>query len=163
MRSHDLIFNLELWCHKCYHLVMIPRVVLDTNIFVGACLGVGAANRFLAISLEGRCQPLMGNTLFAEHEDVLGREKLFLHCRLNAKERSELFDIYLASCAWTRIYFGWRPNLPDEGDNHLIELAIAGGAQYIVTRNLRDLTRAELTFPGLRVLGPEAFLKEILP
>ena len=33
----------------------------------------------------------------------------------------------------------WRPNLPDEADNHLIELGVA--AQAIVTRNLRDVSR----------------------
>ncbi len=32
------------------------------------------------------------------------------------------------------VYYGWRPNLPDEGDNHLIELALAGSAQAIVNR-----------------------------
>jgi len=26
---------------------------------------------------------------------------------------------------WVSVYFGWRPNLPDEGDNHLFELALA--------------------------------------
>jgi hypothetical protein len=30
----------------------------------------------------------------------------------------------------------WRPNLRDEGDNHLVELAIAGGAEAIVTYNV---------------------------
>lgn len=57
------------------------------------------------------------------------------------------------------MYFGWRPNLPDEGDNHLIELAVAGNAGFIV--NLRDLARAELQFPGLRALDPAAFIREI--
>ncbi|WP_051088820.1 PIN domain-containing protein [Lamprocystis purpurea] len=55
---------------------------------------------------------------------------------LSAAERDELLDIFLAQCRWTRVYFRWRPNVPDEGDNHLVELAITGGAQAIVTRNL---------------------------
>jgi len=59
------------------------------------------------------------------------------------------------------IYFGWRPNLPDEGDNHLVELAVAGAASHIVTRNLRDLRQAELKFPMIKVLGPDLFLKEL--
>jgi predicted nucleic acid-binding protein len=72
-----------------------------------------------------------------------------------------LLDIFLATCVWTRIYFTWRPNLPDEADNHLVELAVAGGARFIVTRNLRDIARMELKFPELRVVSPEDFLKEI--
>jgi predicted nucleic acid-binding protein len=55
--------------------------------------------------------------------------------RLNRTERDELLDIFLSVCRWTRIYYGWRPNLPDEADNHLVELAVAGSARAIVTRS----------------------------
>ena len=140
---------------------MTYRIVVDTNIFLGACLGQGAAHHVVAACLRGHCQPLMGAALFAEYEDVLGRTALFETCRLSLAERDELLDIFLATCDWTRIYFAWRPNLPDEADNHLVELAVAGSARFIVTRNLRDVARMELKFPELRIVGPEDFLKEI--
>ena len=54
-----------------------------------------------------------------------------------------------------------RPYVILEADNHLIELAVAGNAAFIVTGNLRDLTRGELQFPGLRALGPTDFEKEL--
>lgn len=136
-------------------------VVLDTNVFVGACLGTGAANQVLAACLRGEHTPLMGTALLMEYEDVLGRADLFANCRLSVAERNELFDIFLAHCQWTRIYFGWRPNLPDEADNHLVELAVAGGANHIVTRNVRDLRAQQLKFPGLSVATPVQFLKEV--
>lgn len=139
---------------------MITRCVVDTNVFVGACLGTGAPSRVIAACLRGQVLPLMGAALLAEHEDVLAGPGLFARCRLSADERGEMLDIYLARCEWTRVYFGWRPNLPDEADNHLIELAVAGRASRIVTRNLRDLKRAELAFPGLRCVSPEVFLQE---
>lgn len=101
----------------------------------------------------------MASALFAEYEDVLSREALFTKCRLNLGERQELWNIFLASCRWTRIYFGWRPNLPDEGDNHLIELAVAGGASHIVTRNTKDLKSKELRFPNLTAITPAQFLQ----
>ncbi|MGB4059297.1 MAG: PIN domain-containing protein [Burkholderiaceae bacterium] len=59
------------------------------------------------------------------------------------------------------MYNLWRPNLPDEGDNHLIELAVAGGASHVVTKNLRDVQRMERRFPGLQIVLPEDFLKEL--
>ena len=67
----------------------------------------------------------------------------------------------MARCRSVRIYFGWRPNLPDEADNHLVELAVAGGADHIVTRNVRDLRARQLKFPELSVVTPGQFLEEV--
>ena len=137
------------------------RIVVDTNVFVGAVLGSNSCGAVLQVCLQGQATPLMGTTLLAELEDVLGRPELFVRSRLGAKEREELLDILLARCQWVRIFYGWRPNLPDEGDNHLVELAVAGGAQAIVTRNIRDLTRPDLLFPGLQALTPDQFLAQL--
>ena len=48
--------------------------------------------------------------------------------------------------------------LPDEADNHLIELAVAGNAQIIATRNVKDFKRAQLRFSQLQILKPEEIL-----
>lgn len=137
----------------------VPRIALDTDVLVAAMLGAGAANRLVGAVLEGRFEPLMGPALYAEHEAVMGRSALFARCRLSAAEREELLDIYFARCRWTRIYFLWRPNLRDESDNHLVELAVAGGAEAVVTRNKRDFRGAELQFENLAVLTPAECLR----
>jgi putative PIN family toxin of toxin-antitoxin system len=142
---------------------MTLRAVIDTNILVAACLGRGAALEVIRACLKGAVQPLVGAALLAEYEDVLARESLMAASHLPREERDELLDIFLARCEWTRVYFVWRPNLPDEADNHLIELAVAGAASHLVTRNLRDLNRSELKFPNLRCIDAAAFLKEITP
>ncbi|MCI0561619.1 MAG: PIN domain-containing protein, partial [Nitrososphaera sp.] len=98
--------------------------------------------------------------LFHEYEAVLSRAALFKKCVLTAEEREELLDAFLSVCRWTRIYYLWRPNLPDEADNHVVELAIAGVAEAIVTKNVKDFEGAELRFTGLRVLRPEDFIAE---
>lgn len=137
-------------------------IVLDTNIFVAALLGSRGASRLvLRLCLESRLQPLMGAALFAEYESLLSRGPLFERCLLDAQQRDALFNAFLSVCRWTNIYYGWRPNLRDEADNHLIELAVAGGASAIVTKNVRDFKGAELHFPGLRILLPEELLKEM--
>jgi putative PIN family toxin of toxin-antitoxin system len=137
-------------------------VVVDTNVFVGACMGVGASARIVGLCLENRLQPAMGSALLLEYEDVLSRSTLFADCRLDAAERDELLDIFLSSCTWTKTYFSWRPNLRDEGDNHVVELAVAAGASHIVTWNVRDFAAMELRFP-LRLATPADFLKEYTP
>ena len=78
---------------------------------------------------------------------------------LSAAERSEVFDALLSRSRWVEVFYAWRPNLPDEADNHLIELAVAAQADTIVTRNLRDVARGELKFPMLRILTPEQCLE----
>jgi predicted nucleic acid-binding protein len=104
---------------------------------------------------------MSGTALLAEYEDVLGREALFQRSRLDSNERDELLDIFLARCRWTRIFPGSRPNVPDEGDNHLVELAVAGGAQAIAIRNLRDLERMDLRFPALQLMTAENLPREV--
>lgn len=137
------------------------RIVLDTNVFVGACIGVGSANHVVGACLRGDAVPLMGTTLLQEYEDVLLRPGVFRRSRLNEQEREALLDIFLARCEWVRIYYGWRPNLPDEGDNHLIELAVAGSAQWLITRNVRDFSGMQLRFPHMQISTPERFLEEL--
>ena len=56
----------------------------------------------------------------------MGRQALWENAHLNASEHEELLGIFLSACQWTRIYYAWRPNLRDEADNHVIELAVAG-------------------------------------
>jgi len=102
----------------------------------------------------------VGTALLSEYEEVFGREALFRRSRLDAGERQELLDIFLARCAWVRVYFGWRPNLVDEADNHLFELAVAAQAGAIVTGNTRHLRAGELLFPGIAILDPSTFVSE---
>ena len=101
----------------------------------------------------------MGAALFAEYEDVLSREALWKGALVSAQDREAVFDGFMRVCRWVEVFFAWRPNLPDEADNHLVELAVAGNAAGIVTRNIRDLTRGELRFPALRILTPEQFME----
>ena len=103
----------------------------------------------------------MSNTLFVEYEDVMSRSFLFESVGLSPKEREQLFDAFLAVCKWEKIYFLFRPNLRDEEDNHLVEIAVAGGADGLVTHSLKDFKRPEL-IPLLRSITPGQFVKEFL-
>ncbi len=70
-----------------------------------------------------------------------------------------LLSSFISVSQWISIYYLWRPNLKDEADNNLIELAVAGNAQIIVTKNVKDFRNAELVFPNLLILKPEEIIR----
>ena len=141
---------------------MGPRVVVDSNVLVGALLSPSGHNRnVVRACFEERVHPIIGEALFHEYEDVLGRNSMFRKSPLSPIERVRFFDAFLGMCEWTQVYYSWRPNLRDEGDNHLIELAVAGNAALIITNNVRDFRGPELRFTSIKVVGPEQLRKEL--
>ncbi|VEG12353.1 putative toxin-antitoxin system toxin component, PIN family [Moraxella cuniculi] len=134
------------------------KIVLDTNILVGACLGSCHAIRLIKACLNGEFTPIIGVALLAEYEDVLARDDVFVKSKLSLDERNEILNALLSVCEWVRIFYLWRPNLKDEGDNHLIELAVAGNAKIIVSYNQKDFRQNELNF-GIKILAPEQLLQ----
>ena len=135
--------------------------MIDTNVVVSAILSPdGAAREVLRRCLTGHARPLVGNALFLEYEDVLAREELFSAAPITSDDRAALLDALLSVCEWVHISFLWRPNLADESDNHLIELAIAGNAASIITGNTRDFAAHELVFDSVRIVTPGNWLKE---
>jgi len=140
-------------------LSLMAVIVLDTNVFVAALRSEGGASReVLRRVLQGHHVPVFANALWLEYEDVLGRP---IWAELtSAQERLQVLAALARAGRWVALFYGWRPNLPDEGDNHLIELAVAAGAQAIVTHNIRDLGRGELRWDGLAIVTPAQFLEQ---
>lgn len=141
---------------------MVNTVVIDTNVFVSALLKAGTAPRqILRLCLSEELKPLMGNALLAEFEELSQRDKLFKNGPLSAQERQDFLNAFLSHCDWVSVYFLWRPNLRDEADNHLLELAIAGGATHIITGNTKDFKDTALRFPHVEIVTPSQFLKHV--
>jgi hypothetical protein len=72
--------------------------------------------------------PLLGNALRVEDAAVLSRTTPVAHCPIRAAERPILRDALVGIAEWLTVCSLWRPELPDDGDIHLIELAFAGAA-----------------------------------
>ncbi len=58
-----------------------------------------------------------------------------------------------------RIFYLWRPFLPDPHDDMILELAASAGCDDIITYNTRHFTQIEQF--GLRAIEPRPFLKRI--
>lgn len=84
--------------------------------------------------------------------------EIFKKSPLDDETRIELLNAFFNVCSLSEIYFKWRPNLRDEGDNHLIELAIATGTKYLISENLRDFGNADLRFDNLEICTARDFM-----
>jgi putative PIN family toxin of toxin-antitoxin system len=139
---------------------MAIKIVVDTSVFISALISSqGSSRELIRRCLKGEYQPLMGNALFSEYESVIQRLEIIPRCPLTSEEISALLASLMSISQWISIYYLWRPNLKDEADNHLIELAVAGNAQIIATHNVKDFQNAELLFPNLSILKPEEIIR----
>lgn len=139
---------------------MRNRVVVDTSVLISALIGKqGPSRAVLRNCLTGIYQPLISNALFLEYEAVSSRETIYRLCPLTPDEIRELLNAFYAVCQWVPIYYLWRPNLRDEDDNFLVELAVAGNAAWIVTNNVKDIKASELIFPDIQIVRPEELLR----
>jgi uncharacterized protein len=139
---------------------MKKRIVVDTSVLVSALISAHGPNReVLRRCLQGVNTPLISNALFQEYEAVSRRKNIRERCLLNDAEIKELLNAFYSVCQWVPVYFLLRPKLHDEGDNFLIELALAGAADIIITNNLKGLENSELKFPNLTIVTPNQFLE----
>lgn len=135
----------------------MDKIVIDINVVIGSIIGkeYGANRKLIKLCLERKLQPLISDTLFIEYEDVASRKEIIDKSPYSFREVRELLDALYSISQWTKIYYLWRPNLPDENDNYIVELAIAGNANAIVTHNKKYLKNSQLRFPNLRIKLPE--------
>ncbi len=137
------------------------RIVADTNVLVSACIGRGPASKVIEACLIGQLTPMLSLVLYLEYEDVLNRTAPFVRARLNMFERNEMLDAMLSRSTLVEVSYRWRPNLRDEADNHLMDLAVAANARYLVTSNVRDFVGGELRFDQVKVIEPAKLIEEL--
>ena len=104
-------------------------------------------------------QPVASTPLFFEYEEVLHRPHLLPH--LTPQDIDDFLDFVASVSEHRKVDFLWRPLLADPDDDLVLEVAVAGQAEAIVTYNQRDFVGSERF--GIRILSPSEFLKEIVP
>ena len=136
-------------------------IVVDTNVLVAATLSpFGAAFQILTLLPQRRFELLLSVPLMLEYEDVLQREDMRARSYLTLEEVDVLLDMLAAVGTPCTPFFQWRPQLPDPDDEMVLELAVNGRADTIVTVNTRDFLPAARTF-GVEVLRPGEFLRRL--
>ena len=134
------------------------RIILDTNVlYAGLYSSKGASFRILRAIDAGRLRIVLSTALLFEYEDILRRHQEILN--LSNQSIEKILDNLCLLSEHQKIYFLWRPRLPDPKDDLLLELAVAAGVKSVVTHNTADFKGSELF--GVKPITPKQMLEEI--
>ena len=122
----------------------------------------GASRVLLRSVLERRrsVTVLVSVALLIEYEAVMTRREHLDASGLSATEVGVILDAFVAIAEPVRLSYLWRPTLPDADDDMVLEAAVNGRADAIVTFNMSDLRLAEERF-GITVLSPGGAVKRL--
>ncbi len=133
------------------------KIVIDTNVLVAALKSrKGASFQIVSMLPERLYHPMLSVPLMLEYEDVLKRQ---IH-KLNANDIDAILNIFAKYSKHVKIYYLWRPFLQDAKDDMLLELALAGGAEAIITFNVNDFKQVKSHF-GINIIKPRDLLQAI--
>jgi len=131
------------------------RIVLDTCVLVAALRSSsGASHVVLRAIRDGKLQMVISVALFMEYQDVLCRPNLLPH--LTIKEIDTILNALCLLSREQKVFYTWRPFLQDPDDDRVMELAVAGKCQYIITQNIKDFAGADSM--GVTVITPSEAL-----
>ncbi len=139
----------------------MKRVVLDTSVVVaGLRTRLGAGNALLRLVAERRLVMLATPPLFLEYEDVLKRPEHRLVHGLTPEAIDEFLAEMAALIEPVEVHFQWRPQSKDPNDEMVLEAAINGHADALVTYNIADFAVPAERFE-IAVLSPVEILKKV--
>jgi putative PIN family toxin of toxin-antitoxin system len=118
---------------------MPERVVLDTTALIAALRSDRGASRVLLTqALGGEFTLLASVPLMLEHEAVATRAEHLKAAGLSEADVQAVLDALATVIEPVRLAFLWRPLLPDGNDDMVLETALNGQADMLVTVNRRD-------------------------
>ena len=139
---------------------MIKVVVLDTNILVAASRSrEGASFALLKALREARFVALASVPLMLEYEAVLKRPDQLLASGRTGETTDAFLDALCGLIKPVHLYYLWRPRCRDAADDMVLETALNGRADALVTLNVKDFVAAEHF--RLPVLTPGKFLQDL--
>ena len=130
------------------------RVVFDTNVYISAILSSGNPRRVLELATRNEIGLLISDHILSEIERVL-RTKIFKRELQVTTIRSGIRDISVLVSPGVELSVIHR----HEADNRIIECAVQGEAQYVVSGDHHVLSLKE--YQGIKILSPTEFLVEI--
>lgn len=137
--------------------------MLDSSVVISAFRSrQGASYRLLGLVSERRLVPFATPALFLEYEEVLKRPEQRHISGLTLTRVDAALSALADAIEPVDVHFAWRPQLTDSGDEMVLDAAINGRADALITHNMADFAQAARRF-GLAVLPPGELLKRMRP
>ena len=135
---------------------------MDTNVIAAAFRSRrGASNALLVLADARRVTPLCSTALFLEYEAVLSRPQTRAATGHSLDDVAAIMRALAALCEPVDISFRIRPMLLDADDEMVLEAALNGRADAIVTHNVRDFESARAL--GLEIATPGDIVRRLSP
>lgn len=136
-------------------------MVLDTDVVVAAMRSPGGASAaILQAARQGRATLLLSVPLALEYEAVCSKAEHRLAAGLTDRQVEVFLDAVIAMATPVEPHFLWRPQLRDANDEMVLETAINGRADALVTFNMRDFGTAPSRF-GVEALLPREVIARL--
>jgi len=129
-------------------------VVVDTDVIVAAMRSPsGASAAILRTARQGRVMLLVSVPLALEYEAICSEAEHRLAAALSEREVEIFLDAVVAMAEPVKTHFLWRPQLRNPGDEMMLETAVNGRVDALVTFNVRDFGTVPARF-GIEVMIP---------
>ena len=137
------------------------RVVLDTNVLVASFrCATGASRALLKDAFARRFTMLASPTVFMEYEAVLKRKEHLKAAGARLSDVDTLLNALAIVIEPVEVSYLWRPQLKDPADEMVLEAAVNGQANWIVTFNMKHFYEATMRF-GITAKTPGEGLRTL--
>jgi putative PIN family toxin of toxin-antitoxin system len=132
---------------------------LDTNVVVTALRSPAGASAEILRRVRRREVTMLASVgLFVEYEAVATRPEHLAAAAATIADVRNVLDVLAHHIVPVEIHYLWRPRLRDPDDDMVLEVAVNGRAEMIVTFNGRDFGRVPAEF-GIIVVRPDELLR----
>ncbi len=137
------------------------RLVLDADAVVAAMRSpTGASAAIIRAVRQNRATLLLSVPIALEYEAVCRRSDHWTEAGLSPEQVEIFLDAIIAMGEPVTTHFLWRPQLRDPNDEMVLEVAVNGRADAVVTFNTRDYGTAPAQF-GVDILLPREAIARI--
>jgi putative PIN family toxin of toxin-antitoxin system len=134
---------------------------LDTDAVVAAMRSPAGASAAIVRAVQKKKATLLLTVPIAmEYEAVCRRSEHRVESGLSERQVEIFLDAVIALAEPVRTHFLWRPQLRDPNDEMVLEAAVNGRADALVTFNVRDYGTVPSQF-GVDVLPPRDIITRI--